>query len=46
MVGQIQRAGHMDVSNSVDVSDPKAVMGEVMQILGKRYPGFDFAPLR
>ncbi|MDE0951511.1 MAG: hypothetical protein OSA45_09590 [Halioglobus sp.] len=45
MVGQIQRAGHMDVSNSVDVSDPKAVMGEVMQILGKRYPGFDFAPL-
>ena len=39
------RPGHMDVSNSVDVSDPVAVEAKVRGILEGRYPGFDFAPL-
>jgi len=33
----------MDVSNSVDVSDPVAVTGAVRSILENRYPGFDFS---
>tara|TARA_R110002110_G_scaffold415561_2_gene650979 strand:- start:212467 stop:213354 length:888 start_codon:yes stop_codon:yes gene_type:complete len=35
----------MDVSNTVDVSDVAAVTGEVLKILQRRYPGFDFAPV-
>ncbi|RLA53307.1 MAG: hypothetical protein DRQ98_08855 [Gammaproteobacteria bacterium] len=44
-MGQLQRAGHMDVSNTVDVSDPVAVAGEVHRILENRYEGFDFSPI-
>jgi hypothetical protein len=35
----------MDVSNTVDVSDPAAVAAVVTRILGARHPGFDLAPL-
>ena len=42
-MGQAQRAGHMDVSNSVDVSNPVAVAQAVRSILENRYPTFDFA---
>ena len=44
-MGQTQRAGHMDVSNTVDVSDPVAVAGAVRYILENRYQGFDFSPV-
>lgn len=44
-MAQTQRAGHMDVSNTVDVSDPGAVAGEVRRILENRYEGFDFSPI-
>jgi hypothetical protein len=44
-MGQFQRAAHMDVSNTVDISDPVAVASAVTRILGSRYPGFDLAPL-
>jgi len=37
------RASHMDVSNTVDVTDPAAVAAAVRNILSKRYPGRDFA---
>jgi hypothetical protein len=39
------RAGHMDVSNTVDVSDPVAVATAVEQILGRCYPDADLSPL-
>ena len=44
-MGQAQRAGHMDVSNTVDVCDPPAVAGAVRGILENRYAGFDFSPV-
>ena len=44
-MGQAQRAGHMDVSNTVDVSNPCAVAAAVRGILQERYPGFDFSPV-
>jgi hypothetical protein len=44
-MGQFQRAGHMDVSNTVDISDPLAVASAVTRILECQYPGFDLAPL-
>ena len=44
-MAQAQRAGHMDVSNTVDVSDPVAVAGEVRRILENRYEGFDYSPI-
>lgn len=44
-MGHFQRAGHMDVSNTVDVTDPVAVADAVTQLLGSCYPGFDLAPL-
>jgi hypothetical protein len=40
---EAQRAGHMDVSNTVDVSDPVTVAGAVRAILENRYEGFDFS---
>ena len=42
-MGQAQREAHMDVSNTVDVSDPTAVARAVVSILEKRYAGFDFS---
>jgi hypothetical protein len=33
----------MDVSNSVDVTDPDAVSAALITILGRRYPGADFS---
>ena len=44
-MAQAQRAGHMDVTNTVDVSDPLAVASAVRCILGNRYEGFDFSPI-
>ncbi len=44
-MGVFPRAGHMDVSNTVDLSDPAAVAGAVRQILSKRYHGAGLAPL-
>lgn len=38
-----QRARHMDVSNTVDVTDPQAVAAALRSILAARYPGFDFS---
>ncbi len=40
-----QRPAHMDVSNTVDVTDPGAVLTVLRQILDRRYPGFDFSPV-
>lgn len=40
-----QRASHMDVSNTVDVTDPNAVIAALRSILDSRYPDFDFAPV-
>ena len=40
-----RREHHMDVSNTVDVTNPDAVGAEVRGILERRYPGFDFAPV-
>jgi hypothetical protein len=40
-----QRPGHMDVSNTVDVSDPEAVAVAVTDILARCYPNFDLSPL-
>ncbi len=40
-----QRPGHMDVSNTVDVSDTGAVAAAVRGILEARYPRFDFSLL-
>lgn len=39
------RAAHMDVSNTVDVTDPGAVAGAVRAILKARYPLEDFSPV-
>ncbi|GAB5450693.1 MAG: hypothetical protein Hals2KO_10210 [Halioglobus sp.] len=44
-MGQIQRAGHMDVSNSVDVTDGQAVFVAVKAILQRRYPAVDCSAL-
>lgn len=44
-MGQAQRAGHMDVSNTVDVSSSDAVSSAVRSILEGRYSGFDFSPV-
>ena len=38
-----QRARHMDVSDTVDVTDPTAVAVALRAILDKRYPAFDFS---
>ena len=43
---QPDRPAHMDVSNTVDVTDAGAVETEVRAILEGRYPGFDFSPLQ
>ena len=40
-----QRANHMDVSNTVDVTDSCAVIAALRSILDSRYPEFDFAPV-
>jgi hypothetical protein len=37
------RAANMDVSNTVDVTEPGAVCAAVGEILGRRYPGADLA---
>jgi hypothetical protein len=44
-MGQFQRAGYMDVSNTVDVTDPTAVANAVTHILQAHYPDFALAPL-
>jgi hypothetical protein len=44
-MGQAQRAGHMDVSNTVDVSNPVEVADSVRCMLENRYEGFDFSPI-
>lgn len=44
-MGQIQRACHMDVSNSVDVTDCTAVAAAVQTMLVNRYPALDPEPL-
>lgn len=44
-MGHFPRAGHMDVSNTVDVSDPAAVADAVQKIFRQRYPDADLAPL-
>ena len=40
-MGHFQRAGHMDVSNTIDVSDPDVVATHVILLLGKHYPDLD-----
>jgi hypothetical protein len=35
----------MDVSNTVDISDPGEVLMALRSILDARYPGFDFSPV-
>ena len=42
-MGSVNRSVNMDVSNSVDVTDPNAVGAEVLAILGARYPLSDFS---
>ena len=44
-MGQRLRAEHMDVSNTVDVTDVDQVGAEVKRIVQDCYPSFDFAPL-
>ena len=39
------RASHMDVSNTVDVTDAAAVNSAVRMILDKRYPRYDFSAI-
>jgi hypothetical protein len=39
----IRRASCMDVSNTVDVTDPAAVSSAVQAILRKRFPQYDFS---
>ncbi|MFT4825641.1 MAG: hypothetical protein ACI9J0_003575, partial [Cryomorphaceae bacterium] len=41
----VLRASHMDVSNTVDVTDPEAVGKFVRGLFESRYPGFNFAPV-
>ena len=45
-MGQFQRALHMDVSNTVDVSDPAAVEHAVKFIIGGRYKEFDLSSVQ
>ena len=40
-----QRANHMDVSNTVDVTDSSAVIAALRSIVDSRCPDFDFAPV-
>ena len=40
-----QRARHMDVTNTVDVTDPAAVNVALRAILDRLYPGYDFTPV-
>ena len=40
-----RRECHMDVSNTVDVTNPDAVGAAVRAILQRCYPGFDFSPV-
>lgn len=40
-MGQIQRAGYMDVSNTVDLSQPSAVRTAVGELMTRCYPAFD-----
>ena len=42
-MSQPQRAGHMDVTNTVDVTDPVPVLAAVRSILDARYADFDFS---
>ena len=44
-MGNFQRPGHMDVSNTVDVTDPVGVADAVTRILAACYPGHDLSPL-
>lgn len=44
-MGHPQRPHQMDVSNTVDVTDPDAVCAAVRKILDKRYGNFDFSQL-
>ncbi len=44
-MGSLGRLAHMDVSNSVDVTDPDVVASTVLAILGDRYPGYGFEPV-
>ena len=44
-MGILERAGHMDVSNTVDVSDPVSVAESVTALLAECYPGYDLSPL-
>lgn len=44
-MGQFQRACHMDVSNSVDVTDCDAVSAAVQAMLVARYPALDPGPV-
>ena len=42
-MSQPQRARHMDVTNTVDVTDPVPVLGALRAILDARYADFDFS---
>ncbi|MEM9253972.1 MAG: hypothetical protein AAGA91_00910 [Pseudomonadota bacterium] len=44
-MGQLQPTRYMDVSNTVDVSDPASVCLSVLSILDSSYPDFDSALL-
>lgn len=44
-MGQRLRAEHMDVSNTVDVTDADVVGAEVRRIVESCHPGFDFSSL-
>lgn len=39
------RRGHMDVSNTVNVTDPTDVTAALRRILDRRYPEYDFSPV-
>lgn len=45
MSSTLSRKRHMDVSNTVDVTNPDAVTLAVRSILDGRYPGYDFSPV-
>ena len=44
-MSRLQRKHYMDVSNTVDVTNPAEVGGVVRGILERRYPGSDFSPV-
>jgi len=44
-MGQAERDGHMDVSNTVDVTDPRVVGAAVRDILETCHGDFDFSPV-